>query len=52
MSCTNCKKKQSYKDAINNEMGTSFVPKGIIIFFIVWSGFAIYGVFSLISKFL
>lgn len=51
MACTNCKKNssESYKDVYDK---TNDFPKGIVLFVIVWSGFAIYGIYSLISKFL
>lgn len=51
MACKNCKKDsgESYKDVYDN---TNTFPKGIVIFTIVWSVLAIYGLYSLITKFL
>ena len=51
MACTNCKKKssESYKDVYDK---TNNFPKGIVIFVIVWSGLAIYGLYSLITNIL
>jgi hypothetical protein len=50
MSCTTCKQKANIKEEMNN--AGSFVSKGVIIFAIVWSGLGIYGLISLIQKFL
>jgi hypothetical protein len=49
MACKNCKKNssESYKEVYDNTNG---FPKGIVIFAIVWSMLAIYGLYSLITK--
>lgn len=52
MGCKNCKNKinsESYKEIYQQ---TSGFPKGIIIFFIMWTAFSIYGIYSLITKFI
>ncbi len=51
MACTNCKKNsnESYKDVYEK---TDTFPKGIVIFTIVWTLLAIYGLYSLITKFI
>jgi hypothetical protein len=46
MACKSCKEKGDIKDA------GSFVPTGVIVFAIIWTCFGIYGVYSLIHKFL
>jgi hypothetical protein len=50
MACKSCKEKSNIKDDIKDT--GSFVPKGVIIFAIIWTCFGIYGVYSLIHKFL
>jgi hypothetical protein len=49
MACKNCKKNsgETYKEVYDNTNG---FPKGIVIFTIVWSMLAIYGLYSLIIK--
>jgi hypothetical protein len=51
MACTNCKKNsnESYKDVYDK---TDTFPKGIVIFTIVWTLLALYGLYSLITKFI
>ena len=49
MSCSNCKKKE-FKEEL--EKTTGFVSKSAIWFVIIWSVFALYGIYSLVSKFL
>jgi hypothetical protein len=51
MACTNCKKNssESFKDVYDK---TNSFPKGIVIFVITWSGLAIYGLYTIITKFL
>jgi hypothetical protein len=48
MSCDSCKKKESYTEEVKN--AGSFVGKGVIIFVVVWSLLAIFGLVSLIQK--
>lgn len=50
MACSECKKKQSVKQDLLKS--TEFVKKGVIWFIAIWSGFAIYGIYTLISKFI
>ena len=47
MACSKCKKKKQIMDF---EKSTEFMDKGVIIFVIVWSLFAIYGIYSVIDK--
>ncbi len=50
MACSECKKKQSIKeDMLDN---VKFVSNAVVWFVVVWSGFAIYGIYTLISKLL
>lgn len=49
MACSKCKKKEQIVDF---EKGTEFVERGVIIFVIVWSLFAIYGIYSFINNFI
>jgi hypothetical protein len=48
MGCTTCKEKSN----IREEMVKSgeFIPKGVIIFMIVWSILGVYGLYTLITK--
>jgi hypothetical protein len=49
MACSKCKKKKlDLRSEIEKQ--TSFVSKGVIVFVIIWSVLAIYGLHSLISK--
>jgi len=50
MSCSECKKKQTIKEEMLES--SKFVSNGVIWFVVIWSGFAIYGIITLISKFL
>ena len=50
MACSECKKNSNLKEEINNT--GKFVSKGVIITFIVWTILGIYGLISLISKFI
>ena len=50
MGCTECKKNKTIKEEILKS--TEFIQKGVTWFVIVWSLFAIYGIYSLIDKFL
>jgi hypothetical protein len=50
MACSKCKKKSLFKEEL--EKSTDLVGTGILVFFIIWSLFAGYGIYSLISKFL
>lgn len=50
MACSECKKKQSVKEDLLKS--TEFVQKGVMWFVAIWSGFAIYGIYTLISKFI
>lgn len=49
MACSKCKKKERFQEL---ESTTDFISSGVIIFGIVWSLFAIYGVYSLIKLFI
>lgn len=48
MSCESCKKKNDFKEEVQNS--TSFVGKGVVIFAIVWTLLAIYGLVNLVQK--
>lgn len=50
MSCSSCKKKNDFQEEVKNS--TSFVGKGVITFAVVWTLLAIYGLVSLVQKFL
>jgi len=50
MGCSECKKKQTMKEEMLES--SKFVSNTVIWFVIVWSGFAIYGIYTLISKLL
>lgn len=49
MACSKCKKKERVEEF---KKTTEFVDKGVIVFVIVWSLFSIYGIYTLISKFI
>lgn len=51
MPCKECKKKDS---GVINEIQTqvSLISKGVVVFMLVWSMLAIYGLYSLITKFI
>lgn len=48
MSCTNCKQKGNIKRDIVKS--TESINTGVIVFTIVWSLLAIYGIYSLVIK--
>lgn len=48
MGCSECKKKQTMKEEIL--ASSKFVSNAVVWFVVVWSGFAIYGIYTLISK--
>ncbi len=50
MSCTSCKEKKNIREEIVKS--GEFVPKGIVIFTIVWFILGGYGLYSLIIKLL
>jgi hypothetical protein len=50
MSCKSCKKKNDFKQELENS--GSFVGKGVIVFAVIWTGLGIYGLISLIQKFI
>jgi hypothetical protein len=50
MSCTSCKEKRDIKEELIKS--SEFVSKGVIWFVVVWSILGIYGLITLISKFL
>ena len=50
MSCTSCKEKKELREEIIKS--TEFVSKGVIWFVVIWSILGLYGLVTLISKFL
>jgi hypothetical protein len=50
MSCSTCKEKSKIKEELYES--SEFVSKGVIWFVIVWSGLALYGLYTLITKFI
>lgn len=50
MGCKNCKNKDTLKEEMLNS--TKLVDNWVIWFTIIWSGLAIYGLVTLIGKFL
>ena len=50
MACKECKKNSSLKDEADK--AGQFVSKGVIVAFVVWTILGIYGLVSLISKFI
>lgn len=50
MACSSCKKKNRFKEKY--EETTAFVGNATVIFILIWSAFAIYGIYSLVTKFL
>ena len=51
MSCKECKKNDSgVIDEIQTQV--SLISKGVVVFMLVWSMLAIYGLYSLITKFI
>jgi len=49
MACSKCKKQERIEEF---EKSTEFINKGVIAFVIIWSLFAVYGIYTLISKFI
>lgn len=49
MACSKCKKQEQIEEF---QKSTEFISKGVVIFVIIWSSLAIYGIYSLISKFI
>jgi hypothetical protein len=47
MACNKCKKKEQIVDF---EKSTEFMNKGVVIFVIIWSLFAIYGIYTLVNN--
>jgi hypothetical protein len=50
MACKECKKNNRFKEEMNKS--TELFSKKIIVVFVVWTILGVYGLFSLISKFL
>jgi hypothetical protein len=50
MACSECKKNGKLKDEANK--AGQFVSKGVIIVFVTWTILGIYGLITLISKFI
>lgn len=50
MSCSKCKQKNRLKEEFDNT--TSLIDKKIVWFIVIWSIFALYGIYSLIVKIL
>lgn len=50
MACESCKKRKSFNEKMN-ESG-DFISRSTVVFVIIWSLFSLYGIYSLISKFL
>lgn len=50
MGCTTCKKKESFKKQIYES--TKGTDSGILWFFIIWFALGLYGLYSLITKFI
>jgi hypothetical protein len=50
MGCSKCKQKNRFKEEFGKT--TELIDKKVLWFVIIWSGFAIYGLFSLASKIL
>ena len=48
MSCESCKKKSDFQEEVKKS--TSFVGTGVVVFAIVWTLLAIYGLISLVQK--
>lgn len=46
MSCTKCKKRERIEEF---EKSTEFINTGVLVFVIIWSCFAIYGIYSFIK---
>ena len=50
MACSKCKQKNEFREEI--EKTTGFISKGAIWFVTIWTVLALYGLYSLVSKFL
>jgi hypothetical protein len=50
MGCTECKKNKTTKEEILKS--TEFIQKGVTWFVLIWSVFAIYGIYTFINKFI
>lgn len=50
MGCSECKKKQTLKEEMLNS--SRFVNQSVVWFVVIWSLFAVYGIYSLVSKFI
>jgi hypothetical protein len=50
MGCSECKKNKTIKEDLLKS--TEFVQKGIIWFVLIWSIFAIYGIYTFINLFI
>lgn len=50
MACKNCKNKETIKEEMINS--TKLVDNWVIWFVVIWSGLAIYGLVTLIGKFI
>ena len=49
MACSKCKKKEKFQEL---ESSTEFISKGVLVFGIVWSLLALYGLYSIIKLFI
>lgn len=49
MTCSSCKEKKKVKEDIYTS--TDRTDKKLILFFVIWSGFAIYGIISFVKLF-
>ena len=50
MGCSKCKQKNRLREEYNKS--TDSIDKRTLWFVVIWSAFSIYGLFSLVSKFL
>jgi hypothetical protein len=50
MACSKCKKNNKLKEEMYKS--TEFLSKKIIVVFVIWTILGVYGLYSLISKFL
>lgn len=50
MGCSNCKKKESFKKQIYES--TKNTERGVIWFAVIWFLLGVYGLYSIISKFI
>ena len=49
MACSKCKKREQVEDF---KKTTEFIDKGVVIFVIIWSALSIYGLYTIVSKFI